>query len=360
MPYKTLFLWLIIQAIYLPVSFSQSPVQLRANLYGFDPDGTAALLDGNLTKYDSTYSNAVDDYDAAKMTNFGENFGLQRGTTILAIERRRTIGSSDSVFFKMWNMRQVTYLLQVVATNLYKPGLTGVLEDQYLNTKTNLFLSDTTRLAFTISSDPASAAPGRFRILFAFPAPVVDPALTFTKVSAIQKNDYVNVEWQVKNEKNVLQYDVEKSTDGINFIKLSTSGANAKDAISKHYSWVDLNPVKGDNYYRIRSISKTGSVKYSSIVMVHIGKKGGGIRVYPNPVAGNGSIAVDVSNMAPGPFMVKLINNFGRMVLIKKINHILGVSIETFRPDIKLLTGIYQLEIYSPDKTVATAKIIVQ
>ena len=111
MPCKTLHLLLIIQLALLPKLFSQTSEQIRDNLYSFNADGSTSLYDGNLTVYSVNNSNSIDGMDAVKMSNFGENLGLQRGTTTLAIERRQSITAADTIFFKMWNMHQRTYKL---------------------------------------------------------------------------------------------------------------------------------------------------------------------------------------------------------------------------------------------------------
>lgn len=358
MSYKTLFCWLIIQTAFLPAVFSQTSEQLRANLYTFNPDGTAALYDGTLTMYDPNFNNAVDDYDAMKMSNFGENFGMLRGTKTLVIERRQSITASDTIFFKMWNMRPVTYKLELVSTGLDKPGLTGVLEDLYLDTKTNLDLNGITNSTFTISSEAASTAPGRFRIIFSNPS-LVDPPLIFTGINTYQNNDNVEVEWTVENEKNIIQYDVEKSTDGSNFSKANTIVTNIKN-ISKTYNWLDINPASGNHYYRIRSTSQKGSFKYSNTVLIKTDKTANGIRIYPNPVTGGGIISVDFKNMATGLYHLRLVDHFGRTVLNKQVNHALGVSIETLKPDYKLLPGMYHLEISLPGKAASSVKVIIE
>src|SRR5664279_1839868 len=106
---------------------------IRSNLYHVETDGTTNLLDGDLTQYDASYSNAVDGMDARKMSNFSENIGMLRGTSTLVIERRHTIDNADTIFYKMWNIRhEETYQLEFIASNLDHPGLLGYLEDSYL------------------------------------------------------------------------------------------------------------------------------------------------------------------------------------------------------------------------------------
>src|SRR4051812_40342621 len=75
--HKTVLLLIMQIGLLLP-GFSQTNEQLRANLYSFNTDNTLSLADGNLTMYAVNNSNVVDRMDAVKISNFGENFGLQR------------------------------------------------------------------------------------------------------------------------------------------------------------------------------------------------------------------------------------------------------------------------------------------
>jgi len=64
------------------------------------------------------------------------------------------------------------------------------------------------------------------------------------------------VEWTVENEINTAEYEVEKSTDGRFFKKANTTAAASSNRGKNTYTWLDVNPVTGENYYRIRSMTK--------------------------------------------------------------------------------------------------------
>ncbi len=169
MPCKTLHLMLILELVFTSL-FSQTNEQLRGNLYAVNADSTYDLYDGNLTMFNIDNSNSVNEMDAVKMTNFGENFGLLRGTTTLVIERRKSITTTDTIFFKMWKMRLTAYKLELLVNGLAKLGLTGIFEDNYLNTRTPLNLDGVNSSVFTVTNTAASYAAGRFRIIFSMPA----------------------------------------------------------------------------------------------------------------------------------------------------------------------------------------------
>ncbi|MEP6750196.1 MAG: hypothetical protein ABJB86_20830, partial [Bacteroidota bacterium] len=61
----------------------------------FTAGGTAA--DGNRVVFASQYSNGIDGNDAIKFTNPGENFGLLRNGSLLAVEARQPIANGDTL-----------------------------------------------------------------------------------------------------------------------------------------------------------------------------------------------------------------------------------------------------------------------
>jgi hypothetical protein len=331
-----------------PSFYSYSPVsgeQIRSNLYALEANASTILLDGGLTQYDESFSNTLDGMDARKMSNFSENLGMIRNTTTLVIERRHTIGFTDTIFYKMWNVRQRPYQLEFITSNLNHPGLTGVLEDSYLHTSVPINLNDSTYINFSVNSDPASSAVYRFRIIFASAAAALLP-LTFTSVKAYQQNNTINVDWKTANEQNMKLYNVEKSTDGNRFRSISDIGANNLPV--NNYSWTDAYPADGNNYYRIRSTGINGEIKYSEVLKVYSAKGKGDIKVFPNPITGN-TIHLQMLNQPEGLYEVKLVNNSGQSIMSKQIQHSGGAGTETIRPAQHIPKGIYQLEVTKPD-----------
>lgn len=331
----------------LPKSLSPATsefAQIRSNLYIVAPDKSTVLMDGTLTQFDTDYSNAVDGMDARKMFNSSENFGMLRGTTVLIIERRRTIQNTDSIFFKMWNMRVITYQLEFVASNLNTRGRVGVMEDNYLHTSKPIDLNGTTRFNFSVTSDPASKASDRFTLIFSNASLGLLP-LTFTSTSAFQQKNSVAIDWKTSNENNVKQFDVERSTDGNHFEKATDLKAN--NSAFNNYHWEDNNPADGNNFYRVRSVEIDGKTKYSDIMKVYIAKGKQNINIFPNPATGN-NLNLQLSNQPAGIYEVRLLNSFGQTFMVKSIQHPGGSSTEKLRPSLNIPKGIYQLEIKTP------------
>lgn len=85
----------------------------------------------------------------------------------------------------------------------------------------------------------------------------------FVKVEARKRISVVELNWKVADEKSVLRYEVETSTDGIIFSKTGSVLATLKD----NYNYID-NGINHVAYYRIKSIDADGKHGYSQIVLL--------------------------------------------------------------------------------------------
>ena len=77
--------------------------------------------------------------------------------------------------------------------------------------------------------------------------------------------------WNTANEINLQQYEVEKSTDGLTYNKITS--IPAKGNTSNTYNVTDNAPTKGFNYYRLKIIDKDGRFNYSNIVTADFSAK---------------------------------------------------------------------------------------
>ena len=322
----------------------------RTNLFAVNSDGTTSLEDGGLDLYNDTYSNSLDfQEDAPKLNNIYETIALSRNGYNLAIDSRKIIGITDTVFYSISNMQQKQYVLQLIATGLNHPGLSGFLIDSFLHTRTPISLNGTTDVPFTITSDAASSAVNRFMVVFvpiaagSLPLPV-----TFTGVKAWQQSSSnIAVQWNVENQLNIKEYEVEKSIDGRSFSIVSTIAATSNKQTSVTYNWEDNNAIQGANYYRIIGVGDNGSLSYSQVVKVEIGAANPFTAVYPNPVQ-DGVIGLQFTNMPAGKYVIRLIDNIGQVIQSDEIEHAIGSSSGQIKFNNTMAKGVYHLEVTGP------------
>lgn len=329
----------------LPSSFDDFG-QLRSNLYIVAPDGSTVLMDGSLTQYYPGYTNNLDGMDARKMSNFSENWGMLRNDRVYVIERRHSIERTDSIFFKMWNMRIITYQIELIASGLDQDGRHAVLEDKYLKKSTPVNLNGNTYVNFSVTADPDSKASDRFRIIFSNEVAAGLLPLDFTSVSALEKNNSVSINWATANEKNVKQLDIERSVNGKDFTKLSYV-ASQHNAVN-NYHWVDASPNEGNNYYRIVSRDLDGKSINSEVVKAYVSGLRQSINVFPNPATVN-NFNLQMTNQKAGLYELKLMNSFGQVFVNKKMQYAGGTSVEKIYLLPTIPKGIYRLEIKTPD-----------
>jgi hypothetical protein len=127
------------------------------------------------------------------------------------------------------------------------------------------------------------------------------------------------------------------------------------NATSATYDWFDANPNNGNNYYRIKAISKTGEVQYTQVVKVNMGKGVGEITVYPNPINGN-NLILEI-NLQKGVYTLALTNVLGQQVYMKVINHAGGAATQTLELGKNMAQGVYQLQVSNGEERY-TQKVI--
>jgi hypothetical protein len=118
------------------------------------------------------------------------------------------------------------------------------------------------------------------------------------------------VNWDVTEETNMQQYQLEHSSSTSNFKTLSA--VVAKNNIGKNsYTYRHLNPIIGSNYYRLKMMNKDGSFIYSPVQLVQF-NKGTIVNVYPNPATN--FIKITVNKTGNQINTAILYNSFGQLM----------------------------------------------
>ncbi|MBY0424183.1 MAG: hypothetical protein K2Q22_00980, partial [Cytophagales bacterium] len=118
--------------------------------------------------------------------------------------------------------------------------------------------------------------------------------VTFLEVDAKVFQNFVKVEWVTANESNNSHYEIERSLDGVSYIRIGTVKGATNSGIPLSYFFNDNSPVKGVSYYRIKQVDLNGSFTYSKVVSVLIG--GISVDIYPNPTDGMVNLGINSSS----------------------------------------------------------------
>jgi len=97
----------------------------------------------------------------------------------------------------------------------------------------------------------------------------------------------VYLKWETENSVNNDRFEIERSTEGTDFLSIGV--LPDKDGLdiavgSSLYNFTDRNPSKGNDFYRIRQVDKDGKVSWSSILEFSLRNAFSGIHLQTNPV----------------------------------------------------------------------------
>ncbi len=90
-------------------------------------------------------------------------------------------------------------------------------------------------------------------------------SFNLSSFSVIQDDLTALILWETSKEENTLNFELERSINGLNFTPIYYVPAAGNSTVSRTYSRVDLNPFEGINYYRLKQNNGDGTFNYSSI-----------------------------------------------------------------------------------------------
>lgn len=328
--------------------------QVQLDLVTLDPGNIESLVDGLRVRYNNGYLASTAD-DAEKISKSGENISSYREGKDISEERRPFFYPADTIFLHITNTELRNYRFKITMQQFSITGLMARLDDNYLHTSRILDTGGgTDNIDFSITADPASADAFRFRIVF-ITARILP--VNITRFAATQQGKNIALEWKVSNQQNMLQYEVERSTNGINFTRTAIQPATGTGS-SQAYNWVDEHAVTGTNFYRIRCVGIANDISYSVIISVKTGSTFSGISIYPNPVTGN-TIALQFTNMPKGIYTLRLLNLMGQVMFCGTAVHNGSSGTQTITPESSMAKGNYYLEISGPGDLKTSRSVLV-
>ena len=165
--------------------------------------------------------------------------------------------------------------------------------------------------------------------------------------TAVNNARSVNLKWNVGYESGIINYEVERSADGVKFDKLSS--INAKNLAS--YNLNDNTPAKGSNFYRLKINEINGVFSYSDIVKVEIAGTALNINsFYPNPVTS--FVKLNIGNDAASKASISVLDISGKVVLTDNFSLVAGITEKTINTS-NLKSGIYILKLNDSGQSVS-------
>lgn len=160
-------------------------------------------------------------------------------------------------------------------------------------------------------------------------------------------NKVAQLNWEVVNEYNFSHYELERSTNGVGYLKVNTVNALGASDIKRQYKYADdLSAVSGDVfYYRLKMVDIDGKSKYSNVIIIRKDQiKVNGISIAPNPVT-SGMTTVRFNAAISQTVELRVIDLSGRIVLRQQNQVVKGTNSLSVNNLDKLAPGMYVLQL---------------
>lgn len=140
------------------------------------------------------------------------------------------------------------------------------------------------------------------------------PGLPVTWVSfeVQKKGEASDLKWITAQEFNNAGFQVERSHDGRFFEPIGNVEPVSFSRNVNSYSFMDMHPLKGNNYYRIKQIDLDGKAMYSPIRNLSFATLTAELQSWPNPVSG--SLYVQIPEDVASEGQIRIINSIGTVV----------------------------------------------
>ncbi|MGN6616242.1 MAG: PKD domain-containing protein [Ilyomonas sp.] len=111
-------------------------------------------------------------------------------------------------------------------------------------------------------------------------------SVTLLNFNAEKKDEKGLIYWSTSTEINNDHFEIERSIDGVNWIKIGLIPGNQTTKVKHDYQFTDVKPLTGKNYYRLKQVDVDGKFTYSPVRYLEF-NSAWNVTVFPNPVSGN-------------------------------------------------------------------------
>jgi len=164
---------------------------------------------------------------------------------------------------------------------------------------------------------------------------------------------YIDVMWSTASEVNTSEFIVERTRNGKDFTPVGKLKAAGNSTTLKSYSVRDLNPLEGNNYYRLKEIDFDGSVTTHKLVYAQFARTNNNeIDVIPNPA--KDVINIKFPSQKDDQVHVVITDTRGRLIR-NEITTAQSEGINFIEFDLSdIPQGIYAVRLFTSEKNLNT------
>ncbi|MBL0183868.1 MAG: T9SS type A sorting domain-containing protein [Chitinophagaceae bacterium] len=178
------------------------------------------------------------------------------------------------------------------------------------------------------------------------PVPIKLVDLAVREVNA--KNQ---LDWTTATESNSSHFNIERSSNAQSYQTIGRVNASGFSTTDIRYSFTDVAPLNGINYYRLAMIDKDVTLEYSKTVSITNKGNNATAIIYADLSAGTNAAKIVITSATNQTVGLTIIDASGRTILnygitLQKGSNTINKSIPG------LAKGIYYIRLFAPGETV--------
>jgi len=155
------------------------------------------------------------------------------------------------------------------------------------------------------------------------------------------------LDWQTSQEINSDRFELFRSTDGIDFVKIASLKSNGNSNSIKNYNHRDNIGNSGNYvYYRLKQVDIDGKATFSAVVRLALASKST-FDVFPNPFTNNFTVSFGATKTTTAS--LKIQNSAGTLVYVKTVNVTKGNNFLVMNNLPTLSPGVYYVTIQNEE-----------
>jgi len=180
--------------------------------------------------------------------------------------------------------------------------------------------------------------------------------IVLTGFSAVlNSNNTVTLDWNTQDEVNFSHFIIDRSADGETWVEIGTVEAKGNSEVETAYTYVDEQPLSGNNFYRLTEVNLDNSYVYSQVVVVRMTTTLAQISVFPNPATSY--VNVSLGGNSNSAVTVLLTSAAGQRLAGKQATGGAGTIVTI--PVGNLASGLYILTVISADGSRESSPVLV-
>lgn len=165
----------------------------------------------------------------------------------------------------------------------------------------------------------------------------------------------VSLTWITANEQDNSHFEIERAGPSLDFESIGTVEGLGILGSDQLYTFTDLNPLAGTNYYRLKQVDNGGYHEYSPLVNVEVQLLpllDLSMSVYPNPLVAGDELTIDLKNMdMTKPVLITITDLYGQVVYSETHNPASRKAPFLLGSGVLRRSGMYMVSVTIGDQT---------